>query len=98
MFPIHIIVSADIIVRIVFNFDITTVLMFVQQWGEEDPEARGPIVATTRHPMQRNAIGAHSGSYCIYKVSLRMTHQSDRKDPLSEDRRFPNNIKRRNPE
>lgn len=29
---------------------------------------RGPVVATTRHPMQRNAIGAHSGSYCIYKV------------------------------
>ncbi|CAM9246106.1 unnamed protein product, partial [Phaeothamnion confervicola] len=37
-------------------------------WGEDDPEKRGPIVATTRHPMQRNAIGAHSGSYCIYKA------------------------------
>ncbi|CAM9128823.1 unnamed protein product [Sphacelaria rigidula] len=38
------------------------------KWGEEDPEMRGPVVATTRHPMQRNAIGAHSGSYCIYKA------------------------------
>ncbi|KAM3568730.1 hypothetical protein VYU27_009157 [Nannochloropsis oceanica] len=37
-------------------------------WGEEDPEVRGPIVATTRHQSQRNAIGAHSGSYCIYKA------------------------------
>ncbi len=25
-------------------------------------------MATTRHPTQRNAIGAHSGSYCVYKV------------------------------
>ncbi|CAN0509604.1 unnamed protein product, partial [Laminaria digitata] len=37
------------------------------KWGEEDPEKRGPVMATTRHPTQRNAIGAHSGSYCIYK-------------------------------
>jgi GTP cyclohydrolase N terminal len=37
-------------------------------WEEEDPEKRGPVVATTSHPMQRNAIGAHSGSYCIYKA------------------------------
>ncbi|KAG5183467.1 GTP cyclohydrolase N terminal-domain-containing protein [Tribonema minus] len=38
------------------------------KWEEEDPELRGPVVATTQHPMQRNAIGAHSGSYCIYKA------------------------------
>ncbi|CAM9669182.1 unnamed protein product, partial [Discosporangium mesarthrocarpum] len=38
------------------------------KWGEEDPEKRGPVIATTRHPMQRNAIGAHSGSYCVYKA------------------------------
>ena len=30
-------------------------------------------MATTRHPTQRNAIGAHSGSYCIYKVWLALT-------------------------
>jgi len=35
-------------------------------WGELDPVKRGPIIATTRHASQRNAIGAHSGSYCIY--------------------------------
>ena len=27
---------------------------------------RGPIICTVRHFNQRNAIGAHSGSYCIY--------------------------------
>ena len=26
------------------------------------------MIATTRHSTQRNAIGAHSGSYCIYKA------------------------------
>jgi len=36
-------------------------------WGEKDPNVRGPIIATTRHRGQRNAIGAHSGSYCIYR-------------------------------
>lgn len=38
------------------------------KWGDEDPEQRGPVMATTRHPTQRNAIGAHSGSYCVYRV------------------------------
>eukprot|EP00903_Cladosiphon_okamuranus_P019271 g17715.t2 len=38
------------------------------KWAEEDPELRGPILATTRHPTQKNAIGAHSGSYCVYKA------------------------------
>lgn len=36
------------------------------KWGEADPERRGPVIATTKHAAQRNAIGAHSGSYCIY--------------------------------
>ena len=36
-------------------------------WGDGDPEQRGPVLATTRHPNQRNAIGAHAGSYSIYR-------------------------------
>ncbi|KAI8457708.1 GTP cyclohydrolase II [Phakopsora pachyrhizi] len=39
-------------------------------WGNHDPQARGPVVAS-RHPHSlkiRNAIGAYSGSYCIYKA------------------------------
>ena len=35
-------------------------------WGHPDPLVRGPVICTVRHNNQRNAIGAHSGSYCIY--------------------------------
>ena len=35
-------------------------------WGAESPEERGPVVATVKHQGQRNAIGAHGGSYCVY--------------------------------
>ena len=35
-------------------------------WGHPNPAVRGPIICTVRHSNQRNAIGAHSGSYCIY--------------------------------
>jgi GTP cyclohydrolase II len=35
-------------------------------WGASDPLERGPVIATVKHGGQRNAIGAHSGGYCIY--------------------------------
>ena len=35
-------------------------------WGHPDPAVRGPVICTVRHSSQRNAIGAHSGSYCVY--------------------------------
>lgn len=35
-------------------------------WGQADPHIRGPVLATVKHGGQRNAIGAHGGSYCIY--------------------------------
>mmetsp|Transcript_85058 Transcript_85058/g.183383 ORF Transcript_85058/g.183383 Transcript_85058/m.183383 type:complete len:437 (-) Transcript_85058:234-1544(-) len=35
-------------------------------WGAETPQERGPVIATVKHGGQRNAIGAHSGGYCIY--------------------------------
>ena len=35
-------------------------------WGHPDPRVRGPVICTVRHSAQRNAIGAHQGSYCIY--------------------------------
>jgi uracil phosphoribosyltransferase len=38
------------------------------KWGAERPLMRGPVVGTTRHGSQRNAIGAHSGGYSIYKA------------------------------
>lgn len=35
-------------------------------WAHPDPLRRGPVICTVRHSSQRNAIGAHQGSYCIY--------------------------------
>lgn len=35
-------------------------------WAHPDPMVRGPVICTVRHFSQRNAIGAHSGSYCVY--------------------------------
>mmetsp|Transcript_12030 Transcript_12030/g.15687 ORF Transcript_12030/g.15687 Transcript_12030/m.15687 type:complete len:465 (-) Transcript_12030:197-1591(-) len=35
-------------------------------WGHPNPLVRGPVICTVRHSSQRNAIGAHSGSYCVY--------------------------------
>uniref|UniRef100_A0A7S2R7M6 GTP cyclohydrolase II n=1 Tax=Mucochytrium quahogii TaxID=96639 RepID=A0A7S2R7M6_9STRA len=36
-------------------------------WGSADPATRGPIVCTTQDG-RRNAIGAHGGSYCVYRA------------------------------
>jgi len=38
------------------------------EWGAENHLERGPVLATVRHQQQRNAIGAHSGGYSIYKA------------------------------
>ena len=32
-------------------------------WGNPDPFQRGPVIATVKHGGQRNAIGAHGGTY-----------------------------------
>ncbi|KAF4041973.1 GTP cyclohydrolase II [Phytophthora infestans] len=37
------------------------------RWGQKEPDVRGPIIGTNRHHKYRNAIGAHGGSYCIYR-------------------------------
>lgn len=39
-------------------------------WGHKDPKVRGPILAS-RNPqslVMRNTIGAHGGSYCVYRA------------------------------
>ena len=55
------------------------------QWGSSDPVARGPVIFS-RLPSsikQRNALGAHSGSYSIYRAlsiamgALNPTHKPD---------------------
>jgi hypothetical protein len=54
-------------------------------WGHPDPNVRGPVVAS-RHPScikQRNATGAHGGSYSVNKylsISIFYTRINDCKD------------------
>lgn len=38
------------------------------QWGAKDPLVRGPVVASVTNSKARNAIGAHSGSYTVYRA------------------------------
>jgi len=49
----------------------------VMNWGAPTPELRGPVLATSRHPNQRNAIGAHSGGYSIYRALARVRQDLD---------------------
>jgi GTP cyclohydrolase II len=38
------------------------------QWGAADPLVRGPIIGTVTNQAHRNVIGAHSGSYAVYRA------------------------------
>ncbi|CAN5508861.1 GTP cyclohydrolase II [soil metagenome] len=38
------------------------------KWGAKDPMERGPVVASVTNTKARNAIGAHSGSYTVYRA------------------------------
>ncbi|HEX2677582.1 MAG TPA: GTP cyclohydrolase II, partial [Polyangiales bacterium] len=55
-------------------------------WGAATAQERGPIIATFTNPAHRNVIGAHSGSYAIYRAlavasgALDRSHQADLKD------------------
>jgi len=37
-------------------------------WGAADAAARGPVIASTSSPEHRNVIGAHAGSYAVYRA------------------------------
>jgi GTP cyclohydrolase II len=55
-------------------------------WGAADPGKRGPVVGTLTDPARRNVIGAHSGSYALYRAlaiasgSLNPLHRPDLTD------------------
>jgi GTP cyclohydrolase II len=56
---------------------------FPIRWGAEDPVERGPIIASTTNPADRNIIGAHGGSYSVYRalaISARAMNPSQRPD------------------
>lgn len=52
-------------------------------WGATDPKSRGPVVGTVSDASRRNAIGAHSGGYALYRAlavasgSLNALHKPD---------------------
>ncbi len=41
---------------------------FPIHWGAAGADARGPVIATVNSGQDRNAIGAHGGSYSIYRA------------------------------
>jgi GTP cyclohydrolase II len=49
------------------------------RWGAADPADRGPVVGSTSEPQQRNSIGAHSGSYGVYRALAVAAGRLDRK-------------------
>jgi len=48
-------------------------------WGASTAKERGPIIGTLRDASRRNAIGAHSGSYSLYRA---LAVASGQLDPL----------------
>jgi GTP cyclohydrolase II len=46
-------------------------------WGNQDPQLRGPVVASFTNPLHRNVIGSHSGSYTIYRALAMAAGQMD---------------------
>ncbi len=38
------------------------------KWGAPTPQERGPIIGTVTNPADRNVIGAHGGSYSLYRA------------------------------
>lgn len=59
---------------------------FPLRWGADNPRERGPLIGTLTNSAHRNVIGAHSGSYAIYRAlavatgSLDRDHQPDLTD------------------
>jgi GTP cyclohydrolase II len=64
-------------------------------WGESDPKIRGPVIGSTSNAEHRNVIGAHAGSYAIYRAlavasgALDPTWRPDLTDTAPTDRIGP---------
>jgi GTP cyclohydrolase II len=53
------------------------------QWGVKDPKERGPVIGSVTNPGDRNVIGAHGGSYSLYRalaISARALNPVQRPD------------------
>ncbi|MFC5419057.1 GTP cyclohydrolase II [Bosea eneae] len=56
---------------------------FPIHWGAATPQERGPVIASTTNPADRNVIGAHGGSYSVYRalaISARAMNPAQRPD------------------
>src|SRR4030095_9758905 len=64
-------------------------------WGELDPHLRGPVVGSIANRSQRNVIGAHSGSYGVYRAlavaagALTRSHRPDLTNTMPTDHTGP---------
>src|SRR3954467_13353565 len=38
------------------------------RWGTAEPKERGPVIGSVTNPADRNVIGAHGGSYALYRA------------------------------
>lgn len=65
-------------------------------WGAKTAKERGPIIAPTHNQMVHNAIGAHSGSYMVYRAlaiaagALKADHKPDLENTTPTDSIGPN--------
>ncbi len=41
---------------------------FPVRWGAASPRERGPVIGSVTNPADRNVIGAHGGSYALYRA------------------------------
>jgi len=58
-------------------------MRFPIRWGAATAAERGPVIASTTTPADRNVIGAHGGSYSVYRalaISARAMNPSQRPD------------------
>ena len=56
---------------------------FPIRWGAGDPKERGPVIGSVTNPADRNVIGAHGGSYSLYRalaISARAMNPLSRPD------------------
>jgi len=61
----------------------TATARFPIRWGLADPKARGPLIGSVTSPGDRNVIGAHGGSYSLYRalaISARALNPLSRPD------------------
>jgi GTP cyclohydrolase II len=64
-------------------------------WGAAEPKIRGPVIGSTSNADHRNVIGAHAGSYAIYRAlavasgTLDPTRRPDLTDTAPTDRVGP---------